>query len=469
MPAKEGAWQRSLRAADSAGRLLDELDIDPTRQVDVFSICEDLGLWLTFMPMDGLLGAFIPEGVGGVLITDQRPITVQRYTAAHELGHWRLEHGHGLALDGEEYVFGATPPERERLAQVFAATLLMPLPLVLSLLTRIGAGDHKPVGASEAYFVAREAGVSYEASVRQLCNLQVITAAEATALLQVRPLTVKSELAGGRRPVHGYADVWPVDEAWNDMLVSLHADDEVVVSLPENRSTGYQWMFGDDVVDVDATPEPPPLTGQNAEAPSPNDVGRFLQTARAAKPGRAPRAALERARRSPSEPTTSAGGDRALPGGVTVVADDYIPGRGPMLPPLQARKARLAIAAGEHPPSNARAVLIQPTAIVRETIGRDADPLVAATGRRLLGFRFAQPGPTTLRLQHCSPHNPAPPIEEYVLHAIVEPRRQGLSIDQLIDEPQETWARNVRDRKLRQPAGAIDESDQSLSEHERSQ
>ena len=101
------------------------------------------------MPMDGLLGAFVPEGAGGVLITDQRPITVQRYTAAHELGHWRLEHGHGLALDGEEHVFGANPVERERLAQVFAASLLMPPPLVLSLLARIGVADHGPVAAQQ--------------------------------------------------------------------------------------------------------------------------------------------------------------------------------------------------------------------------------------------------------------------------------------------------------------------------------
>src|SRR5262249_30691948 len=153
---------------------------------------------------------------------------------------------HGLALDGEEHVFGATPLERERLAQVFAASLLMPPPLVLSLLARIGVGDHGQVGAKDAYFVARETGVSYEASVRQLSNLQVITPAAAAALLQVRPLTVKSELAGGRRPVHGYADVWPVDEAWNDMLLSLRADDEVVVSLPENRSTGYRWVLEDE-------------------------------------------------------------------------------------------------------------------------------------------------------------------------------------------------------------------------------
>ena len=112
MPLTGNAWQRALQAADSAGRLLEELSIDPTRQVDVFSICEEVGLWLAFLPMDGLLGAFVPEGAGGVMITNRRPITVQRYTAAHELGHWRLERPHGralaLALDGEEHIFGAT-------------------------------------------------------------------------------------------------------------------------------------------------------------------------------------------------------------------------------------------------------------------------------------------------------------------------------------------------------------------------
>jgi Zn-dependent peptidase ImmA (M78 family)/predicted secreted protein len=453
MPPNGGPWQRSLQAADSAGRLLDELGIDPTHQVDVFSMCEDLGLWLTFMTMDGLLGAFVPEGAGGVLITDRRPITVQRYTAAHELGHWRLEHGHGLALDGEEHVFGATPTERERLAQVFAASLLMPPPLVLSLLARIGIGDHGHVGAKEAYFVAREAGVSYEASVRQLSNLQVITRSEATALLQVRPLTVKSELAGGRRPVSGYADVWPVDEAWNDMLLSLRADDEVVVSLPENRSTGYRWLLEDEAVEVSPAPEPPPLSDRT-DASAPGDVSPFLEAVRTAKPGRAPRAALQRLRHIPA-PTVNARGERALAGGVTVVGDDYVPGRGPRLQPSEARRFRLAIAAGEHPPSGTQEVGRQSATKDRGHVGRDTDPLVAATGRRLLGFRFATPGPKTLRLRHCSPYSSSPPIEEYVLHAVVEPRRHGFSIDQLVDDPQESWVSEVRDRQLRQSVSAI--------------
>jgi hypothetical protein len=455
MPTNGNTWQRSLQASESAGRLLDELGVEQTRQVDVFSICEDLGLWLTFLPMDGLLGAFVPEGTGGVLITDRRPVTVQRYTAAHELGHWRLEHGHGLALDGEEHVFGANPVERERLAQVFAASFLMPPPLILSLLARIGVGDHGPVGPKEAYFVAREAGVSYEAAVRQIANLQVITSGQVNTLLDVRPLAVKTELAGGRRPSNGYADVWPVDEQWNDQLVSLRAEDEVVVSLPENRSTGYRWMFNDEVVEVTSTPEPPTFSSRQHDTGQQVDINRFLASARAAQPGRAPAGALDRARNLPATDDRNSSAERVLSGGVTVVGDDYIPGRGPMLRPREARRSRIAAAEGASP-SGARQMIERDRWHEQLAASGETEVRVAATGRRLLGVRFVEPGPKTLRLQHRSPYSQGPPVEEYVLHAIVEPRRRGFSIDQLVDDAGETWVGEVRERRLHGPSDDID-------------
>jgi hypothetical protein len=407
--------------------------------------------------MDGLLGAFVPEGSGGVLITDRRPITVQRYTAAHELGHWRLEHGHGLALDGEEHVFGATPVERERLAQVFAANLLMPPQLVLSLLARIGIGDHGPVDPRDAYFVAREAGVSYEAAVRQLANYQVVTAAEARSLLDVRPLLVKSELAGGRRPIYGYADVWPVDEAWNDQLISLRADDEVIISLPENRSSGYRWLFADEVTEVVPAPEPPPFGDERLSAVEADAAERFLANARAAGRGSAPTAAIDRARNVPADEVDS---ERTLPGGVAVVGDTYLAGRhGTPQRPRDVRRARLAVATGDSSALTEQGPLgaTDDAGLSRPRSG--SEPLIAATGRRLLGVRFLEAGPKTLRLQHRSPYSDVPAVEEYVLHALVEPRRQGFSIDQLVDESEQAWVGEVRDRKLHTPAASIVDSD----------
>lgn len=113
--------------------------MDQTRQVDVFGLVESLGLWLAFFPLDGLLGAYLPEGAGGILITTERSTPIQRYTAAHELGHWRLDGGHDAALDTESDVLGRTDIERETLAQVFAGALLMPPPLVHSILSRRNA------------------------------------------------------------------------------------------------------------------------------------------------------------------------------------------------------------------------------------------------------------------------------------------------------------------------------------------
>lgn len=439
-----GRWSRRIQAAESAGRLLDELGVDVTTQIDVFSICEDLGLWLAFLPLDNLLGAFIPEGAGGVLVTTQRPIPIQRYTAAHEVGHWRLDHGHGVALDGEEHVLGATPIEREQLAQVFAASLLMPPPLVFGVLDRLGATG-SGLEPQHAYAVAREAGVSYDAAVRQLTHLEVITGDDAASLRRHRPLQVKAELALGRRPVNGYADVWPVDELWNDQLLALHVEDEVVISLPENRSTGYRWMFPGEHTPQDPAPEPPVIGGGRRV---PTDHGERealrdeLTTAWAAERApRAPGVVLDRLRRIP-EPAP-----RPMPpvAGADVVGDDYVPARAPWLPARRARQQRLA----HHATAE--------TVPEEDATGRTEGPLVAGTGRRLIGVRFPHPGPATLRLEYRRPFDSDDPADAYVLHALVEPRHVGFSVDQLADTDDEPWTEQVRRRQLETPPSPIED------------
>ena len=166
MPGGSTWWQRRLAAADEALAVLDAAEVDQSAQIDVFGLCEQLGLWLAFMPLDNLLGAFLPEGSGGVLITTQRPLSVQRYTAAHELGHWQMHHG--VTTDTHEQVFGSTDAERERLAQIFAGNLLLPPPLVFAILDRVQRSEPDRLTSTDCYAVAREAGVSYEAAIRQL-------------------------------------------------------------------------------------------------------------------------------------------------------------------------------------------------------------------------------------------------------------------------------------------------------------
>lgn len=446
-------WQRRIQAAASAGRLLDELSIDETGQIDVFGICEDVGLWLAFLPMDNLLGAFVPEGVGGVLVTTQRPIPLQRYTAAHEIGHWRLDHGHGLALDGEEHILGDTPLEREQLAQVFAGNLLMPPPLVFNVLERMGL-DGEPVEPEHAYALAREAGVSYEAAVRQLSHLELITPDRIAVLRQRRPLQVKAGLSLGRRPLSGYADVWPVNEDWNDQLLALRVEDEVVISLPENRTTGYTWTFPNDPRPARASSPPPPLSSVEHDALDQRGVDELRSRFSAAsdESAQAPGVVLERLRKTLDGPM------RELPsfGGVDVVGDEYVPARTAWLPARQARRHRIAHYGSAPSPS-------------LEEPNNDGDPIVAGTGRRMLSVRFARPGPATVRLHYQSPYNDDDPIEQYVLHALVEPRRVGFSVDQLSNDLDEAWTAQVRQRGLERaldPLEDEDELDPDTAQHE---
>lgn len=425
---------RRLQAAAAAIGLLAEAGIDQEKQIDVFDLCEQLGLWLAFFSLDDLLGAFIPEGSGGILVTTERPVTMQRYTVAHELGHWRLGHTEGPALVGEEQVLGATTNETELLAQIFAATLLMPPPLIFGVLRRLELrSELRPI---DAYTVAREAGVSYEAAVRQLANLEIIAPNQIPKLLDTAPLKIKTEIGYGQRPLVGTADVWPVDEHWDGHRLSVRVDDEAIIALPENRSTGYRWQFEGREVLRQESPAPPPLP-----ADSPTSTPELLDRAEALiqsigagerHPEAPPRwddAALDRAAQPAlAQPHVE------LAEGMTVVNDTYVSARAPDLPATEAhrsRKEQLEAASGDH-----SAELTSPPS-----------PTIGATGRRVLRVRFHTPGSSTLRLSYRSSYNNAAPHERYILRAEVEPRRREFSVEQLATAEDEAWANGVRQRQ----------------------
>ena len=52
------------------------------------------------------------------------------------------------------------------------------------------------------------------------------------------------------------------------------------------------------------------------------------------------------------------------------------------------------------------------------------------------------------------------PIEEYVLHALVEPRHVGFSVDQLATDLDEPWTAQVRQRHLERPLDPLEDDEQ---------
>jgi Zn-dependent peptidase ImmA (M78 family) len=89
--------------------------------VALAEICRCEGLAVCARPFDYVAGIFVNDGVFPVIVVNSRDRrTRQRFTLAHELGHYFLRHRRkSFAEPG-----GKSPLERE--ANRFAASLLMP-------------------------------------------------------------------------------------------------------------------------------------------------------------------------------------------------------------------------------------------------------------------------------------------------------------------------------------------------------
>ncbi len=355
-----------------AARTLDLLGLDQEQPIDVLAAVEGLGLTLAFVPLDRLLGAVVPHGGGGVLVTMQRGIGVQRYTAAHEIGHWVM-HQDRLSLDGFDDVLGHAPNERESQAQLFAAYFLMPPPLLWSSLQRLGL-VRGAVGPGEAYRLSRELNVSYEAAVRRLASHGWLDRAGARGLLAVQRLKAMAEASGGRRPAAGTAELWEAGLASSGGTLTVTVDDEIVLDLPENRTTPFRWT---DAAGVASRP-----------------------TAVRTRP-RAPRAAQN------TESPTVEGGPAVRPSGAAARAAVALLPAGPMPAPVPAPAVSDGLILGLSDDFDASSPAAgTPFERSRDRVVRasgdavDEDAVVGAAGLRRLQVRCLKEGRTSLHLAY---------------------------------------------------------------------
>lgn len=114
---------------------------DKKLPVDILSIVKAIGL-----EAYSLSDEEIAEGVSGrceitegeshaLFINTQEPLVRQRFTLAHELGHYCLEHGNSFR-DTRESMYSYDP--KEHAANVFAADILMPKDFVEHYIVKKG-------------------------------------------------------------------------------------------------------------------------------------------------------------------------------------------------------------------------------------------------------------------------------------------------------------------------------------------
>lgn len=273
----------------AAEYVLAEIGLSPGDPVPIFDLIEDRGIWLSFEAgLDRLLGTYLRIGdAAGIAINAARPLALQRFTAAHELGHHEL--GHESRLDLEATVTDPSQDPKELQAQAFAASLLMSELAIEAQLEHRGHDPDRPdLDAADVYSISAELGVSYQAAVTQLRVLGKIPAAWAQELCKVPPRRIKRMLLGGRRPDHRWASVRRLTLADHQREVVLNVGDEIDIALPEMPASGYEWVLPSDIgnmfklVNDRNEPSNPDLAGTLFCAPDRRHV-----TLTACMPGRA--------------------------------------------------------------------------------------------------------------------------------------------------------------------------------------
>lgn len=239
-------------AALEATRLHRDLGIgsetmEGSGRIDVYDAIARLEVPLFFTKLDGLLGAYYREPSPGILVTTQRPLNQQRYTAAHELGHHYL--GHAPSLD-DESILRRAPFEpalgdglQEVEAEAFAAAFLLPRWLLEWQCKRQGWIDADLRDPMRAYQLALRAGTSYEATIWTLYRYKVFDRAAARAMVGLELKDIKKQLLRGYAPEDYRGDVWLITDRDAGIRLEAGPKDLFVVRLREHSGSGYLWRI----------------------------------------------------------------------------------------------------------------------------------------------------------------------------------------------------------------------------------
>lgn len=215
-------WYRlSQSAAKSALKYRRQIGLGLELPCDIYETVEKEGLELQFIDVPSLEGMCLREReVTRICVTAHRPWGRQRFTAAHELGHYVLQHGSQIDEMIESRYEEAGIPDEEILADAFARFLLMPRPAV------VRAFAATPFNAISVYRASCWLGVGYESLVRHLAaSLKLINPRHEKCLSDVVRQDLCRQMVGDAT---FKADVWPLDSSWNGRTIHAQVGDAVL-------------------------------------------------------------------------------------------------------------------------------------------------------------------------------------------------------------------------------------------------
>lgn len=240
-------WLHAATAAlNASAKAHRHWDVPTDAWVDVFEVAARQGVFLAFRPL-GKLGAAIiaePHTAPGIIVNSNHPLSRQRYSVAHELGHLFFKHPSTLDYtDLLERGRATAKTDEEKLAESFASWFLMPPDLLDAYTARRGL--QRISTPEQVYQLSLFLGTSYESTVHHLRYSRRATSQRADAWLEERPQAIKARLCAGFEPESWRSDVHMLDESDDKTSRLARAGDRVIVDLQEIPSSGYRWRLSD--------------------------------------------------------------------------------------------------------------------------------------------------------------------------------------------------------------------------------
>lgn len=203
------------------------------RPLCVFDLADELELTVEFKryTTKGYEGILMP-GVKTIHLEPERPSGRQRFTCAHEIGHFLMRHGHVAACTTEEWSLLNTTQE-ELLANVFASFLLMPK---FAVMRAFGARSRAPetADAVDFYVIAGWFGVGYT-NLLWHCyrNIEVLSSVRYDQLKKANLAKVREAILDGKIKAGALSKGLRVVSAdWTDRPIDLAIGERVLFQRP---------------------------------------------------------------------------------------------------------------------------------------------------------------------------------------------------------------------------------------------
>lgn len=213
----------AFQGAREASKLRMQQGIDKDAPLCIYDLIEKLGVELHFLAINSFGGMFVKDQ-NAILAPSLRHFGKQSFSCAHELGHWRFNHG--IRVDTlEEFEQATRDDPNEFLADSFAGHLLMPLWAVQRVFTR-REWPIQTITPIRAYIASCQLGVSYSALLWHMyLSLNLISKQTVEALLKTTPKNIRESILGKdlcERLVI-------VDEKWESVAIDVQIGDYLIL------------------------------------------------------------------------------------------------------------------------------------------------------------------------------------------------------------------------------------------------